>query len=60
MIDSKTLEYICCTLTTAYGEAVGGSDGTAIGRARGTIQIDRKTADVEKSIFTTTSLSESI
>ncbi len=29
MIHSKKLEYICCTLTTAYGEAVGGSDGTA-------------------------------
>ncbi|MBD0263128.1 MAG: ATP-binding protein [Tolypothrix sp. Co-bin9] len=41
----KAEERLVCIAHFPTNTAVGGSDGTAKGRARGTIQIDRKTAD---------------
>jgi hypothetical protein len=41
----KAEERLVCIAHFFTNTAVGGSDGTAKGRARGTIQIDRKTAD---------------
>jgi hypothetical protein len=41
----KAEEWLVCIAHFFTNTAVGGSDGTAKGRARGTIQIDRKTAD---------------
>jgi hypothetical protein len=43
----KAEELLVCIAHFFTNTAVGGSDGTAKGRARGTIQIDRKTADGE-------------
>jgi len=41
----KADEWLVCIAHFFTNTATGGSDGTAKGRARGTIQIDRKTAD---------------
>lgn len=41
----KAEERLVCIAHFFTNTAVGGSDGTAKGRSRGTIQIDRKTAD---------------
>jgi len=41
----KAEERLVCIAHFFTNTAVGGSDGTAKGRARGTIQIDRKTSD---------------